>query len=78
MCSLSISVLVLSLCCETFQSLFPHGIDVLGKTDFYAVSVRRNAFLTAAPQVAKYVFIILPSSSAPDSHIKDILNTVHF
>lgn len=37
------------------KSLFPHGIDVLGKTDFYAVSVRRNAFLTAAPQVAEWV-----------------------
>ena len=35
------------------QNLFPHGIDVLGKTDFYAVSLRRNAFLVAAPQVAK-------------------------
>ncbi|KAF9468537.1 tubulin folding cofactor D C terminal-domain-containing protein [Collybia nuda] len=34
------------------NSLFPHGIDVLAKTDFYAVSVRRNAFLIAAPQVA--------------------------
>ncbi|KAJ6512250.1 TBCD protein [Mycena vitilis] len=36
-------------------SLFPHGIDVLRKTDFYAVSVRRNAFLVAAPQVAEHV-----------------------
>ncbi|KAJ7505351.1 TBCD protein [Mycena galericulata] len=35
-------------------SLFPHGIDVLRKTDFYAVSVRRNAFLVAAPQVAEH------------------------
>ena len=35
------------------KGLFPHGIDVLGKTDFYAVSVRRNAFLRAAPQVAQ-------------------------
>ena len=34
------------------QSLFPHGIDVLGKTDFYAVSIRKHAFLVAAPQVA--------------------------
>ncbi|KAF9454706.1 ARM repeat-containing protein [Macrolepiota fuliginosa MF-IS2] len=33
-------------------SLFPHGIDVLRKTDFYAISSRRNAFLVAAPQVA--------------------------
>ncbi|KAF9267451.1 TBCD protein [Marasmius fiardii PR-910] len=33
-------------------SLFPHGIDVLGKTDFYSVGVRRNSFLVTAPQVA--------------------------
>ncbi|TRM60520.1 armadillo-type protein [Schizophyllum amplum] len=32
--------------------LFPHGIDVLSKTDFYAVSVRKNAFLVAAPETA--------------------------
>ncbi|RDB18014.1 Tubulin-specific chaperone D [Hypsizygus marmoreus] len=37
------------------NGLFPHGIDVLGKTDFYAVSIRRNAFLTAAPQVAVHL-----------------------
>lgn len=41
----------ISIC--SLQNLFPHGIDVLGKTDFYAVSVRKNAFLVAAPQVAK-------------------------
>ncbi|KZT19455.1 TBCD protein [Neolentinus lepideus HHB14362 ss-1] len=35
-------------------SLFPHGIDVLRKTDFYAVGVRRNAFLKAAPEVAEH------------------------
>ncbi|KIL67806.1 hypothetical protein M378DRAFT_191353 [Amanita muscaria Koide BX008] len=35
-------------------ALFPAGIDVLRKTDFYAVSVRRNAFLSAAPQVAEH------------------------
>ncbi|KAH9480301.1 Tubulin-specific chaperone D [Psilocybe cubensis] len=35
--------------------LFPHGIDVLGKTDFYAVSIRKQAFLVAAPQVAEHV-----------------------
>ncbi|KAH9922790.1 ARM repeat-containing protein [Epithele typhae] len=33
-------------------SLFPHGIDVLRKTDFYAVGIRKNAFLVAAPEVA--------------------------
>ncbi|KAG9120785.1 hypothetical protein FRC07_003586, partial [Ceratobasidium sp. 392] len=32
----------------------PHGIDVLRATDFYAVSIRRNAFLVAAPQVAVF------------------------
>ncbi|KAF5382770.1 hypothetical protein D9615_002931 [Tricholomella constricta] len=37
------------------NNLFSHGIDVLGMTDFYAVSIRRNAFLTAAPQVAQYL-----------------------
>jgi tubulin-specific chaperone D len=35
------------------QGIFPHGIDVLGKIDFFAVGVRRNAFLVAAPQVAE-------------------------
>ncbi|KAI0761942.1 TBCD protein [Trametes elegans] len=34
--------------------LFPHGIDVLRKTDFYAIGIRRNAFLVAAPEVAEY------------------------
>ncbi|KAJ9124791.1 hypothetical protein QFC24_003160 [Naganishia onofrii] len=34
------------------MGLFPHGIDVLGKTDFYSVSVRRTAFLISAPSVA--------------------------
>jgi hypothetical protein len=32
--------------------LYPEGIDVLGKTDFYSVSIRRKAFTLAAPQVA--------------------------
>jgi len=40
-----------------YQSLFPHGIDVLRKTDFYAISGRRNAFLIAAPQVAELVCV---------------------
>lgn len=35
------------------QGVFPHGIDVLGKIDFFAIGVRRNAFLVAAPQVAE-------------------------
>ncbi|KAK8845579.1 hypothetical protein IAR55_006295 [Kwoniella newhampshirensis] len=32
--------------------LYPEGIDVLAKTDFYSVSVRRMAFTLAAPAVA--------------------------
>lgn len=36
-----------------FQGLFPHGIQVLGNTDFFMVSVRRSAFLEAAPKVAQ-------------------------
>ncbi|KAG8732788.1 hypothetical protein FRC11_010958 [Ceratobasidium sp. 423] len=32
----------------------PHGIDVVRATDFYAVSVRRNAFLVASPQVVVF------------------------
>ncbi|ORY25084.1 armadillo-type protein [Naematelia encephala] len=32
--------------------LYPEGIDVLGKTDFYSVSIRRMAFTAAAPAVA--------------------------
>ncbi|KAF8327012.1 ARM repeat-containing protein [Cantharellus anzutake] len=37
------------------QGIFPHGIDVLRKTDFYAVSIRRTAFLKSAPQVAVHL-----------------------
>lgn len=36
-----------------FQGLLPHGIQVLGVTDFFMVSVRRSAFLEAAPKVAQ-------------------------
>lgn len=35
------------------QGIFAHGIDVLAKIDFFAVGIRRNAFLVAAPEVAK-------------------------
>ncbi|KAI0031394.1 TBCD protein [Vararia minispora EC-137] len=35
--------------------LFSDGIDVLRKTDFFVVGVRRNAFLVSAPQVAEHV-----------------------
>ena len=34
------------------MGLYPEGIDVLAKTDFYSVSVRRTAFTTAAAGVA--------------------------
>lgn len=33
--------------------LFPHGIDIIRKTDFYAVGTRRHAFLVAASEVAE-------------------------
>ncbi|KAG8881970.1 hypothetical protein FRB97_008838 [Tulasnella sp. 331] len=33
---------------------FPHGIDIIGKADFFTVSVMRNAFEQAAPQVARH------------------------
>lgn len=35
-------------------ALFPHGIEVIRMTDFYAVSVRRNAFLECALKVAAF------------------------
>ncbi|CDS02232.1 hypothetical protein, partial [Sporisorium scitamineum] len=35
-------------------ALFPHGIDVIRMTDFYAVSVRRSAFLECAVKVAGF------------------------
>ena len=38
---------------QSIQGLFPRGIDVLRKTDFYGVSVRKNAFTVVAPQVAE-------------------------
>ncbi|KAG8991349.1 hypothetical protein FRB94_014621 [Tulasnella sp. JGI-2019a] len=34
---------------------FPHGIEIIGKADFFTVSVRRNAFELAAPQVARHL-----------------------
>ncbi|ORY81205.1 armadillo-type protein, partial [Leucosporidium creatinivorum] len=35
-------------------SIFPHGIDVLRKIDFFTISVRKRAFLEAAPLVAEH------------------------
>ncbi|KAH8104609.1 TBCD protein [Cristinia sonorae] len=40
--------------CVGRTSLCPHGIPVLGKIDFFSVGLQRNAFLVAAPEVAKY------------------------
>lgn len=48
---------------------FPHGIDVLGKIDFFAVSIRRNAFHIAAPQVAQH-------AEYRDFLVDHILNTI--
>ncbi|PWN32854.1 ARM repeat-containing protein [Meira miltonrushii] len=41
--------------CVGRLNLFAHGIDVIRKTDFYAVGVRRNAFLHCLPQVAEHI-----------------------
>lgn len=38
----------------TCKNLYPEGIDVLAKSDFYSVSVRRIAFGTAAPAVSQH------------------------
>ncbi|PWN18835.1 ARM repeat-containing protein [Microstroma glucosiphilum] len=40
--------------CVGRWGLFPHGIAVVGKTDFFSVGVRRVAFLEALPFVASY------------------------
>lgn len=37
---------------DRIKGIFPAGIDVLGKTDFYSISVRRTAFTVAAPSVS--------------------------
>lgn len=47
--------------------MLPHGIDVLRKMDFFAVSLRKRAFLDAAPQVAMYVLPVSSSVFDPDS-----------
>lgn len=36
------------------SGLFPEGIDVLGKIDFFSVSIRRKAFTEAAPAAAHH------------------------
>ncbi|EFP90431.2 uncharacterized protein PGTG_16018 [Puccinia graminis f. sp. tritici CRL 75-36-700-3] len=34
--------------------IFPHGIDVLQRADFFTVGLRRSSFLKAAPEVARF------------------------
>jgi len=34
--------------------IFPHGIEVLQRADFFTVGLRRSAFLKAAPDVARF------------------------
>lgn len=34
--------------------VFPHGIEVLQRADFFTVGLRRSAFLKAAPEVARF------------------------
>lgn len=45
------------------QGVFPHGIDTLRTIDFLTVSVRKRAFLEAAPAVAQ---LVLSSSPFPN------------
>lgn len=40
--------------CVGRLGLFPHGIAVIGKTDFFSVGIRRTAFLVGTPAVAEY------------------------
>lgn len=59
--------------CVGRLALFPHGIDVIRMTDFYAVSVRRTAFLECAVSVAQFTeyrpFVV--------DHLVDVV-TVHW
>ncbi|GAK62322.1 TBCD protein [Moesziomyces antarcticus] len=59
--------------CVGRLELFPHGIDVIRMTDFYAVSVRRTAFLECAVGVAQFTeyrpFVV--------DHLVDVV-TVHW
>lgn len=41
--------------CVGRLGLFEHGIDIIRKTDFYAIGNRRNAFLVCAPMVAVHL-----------------------
>ncbi|PWN52231.1 ARM repeat-containing protein [Violaceomyces palustris] len=40
--------------CVGRLGIFPYGIDIIRMTDFYAVSVRRNAFLDCAVEVSGF------------------------
>ncbi|CAO1637002.1 unnamed protein product [Parajaminaea phylloscopi] len=46
--------------CVGRLGLFPHGIDVVGKTDFYSVGIRRKAFLECLPDIACHIEYRLP------------------
>lgn len=41
--------------CVGRLGIFPHGIEIIGKTDFFSVGIRRNAFLQCTPQVARHL-----------------------
>jgi hypothetical protein len=55
--------------CVGRLNLFENGIDIIRKTDFYSVGIRRNAFLVCAPQVAEH-------TSYRDSILDCLLNSV--
>ncbi|CAO1633061.1 unnamed protein product [Sympodiomycopsis kandeliae] len=38
--------------CVGRLGIFPHGIEIIGKTDFFSIGNRRNAFLHCMPDVA--------------------------
>lgn len=55
--------------CVGRLNLFEDGIDIIRKTDFYAVGIRRNAFLVCAPQVAEHI-------SYRESLIECLMNSI--
>lgn len=42
------------------QGTFPHGIEILTAADFYAVSVRNNAYLNISVFIAQFEEYTLP------------------
>jgi hypothetical protein len=42
------------------QGTFPHGIDILTVADFFAVSVRNNAYMNIGPFVAQFNEYVVP------------------